>query len=243
MKIKKVDRLCVPDIGSGYVQCAFEDWESEGSQKIYGVRSSCAETLVQENFYKLILGVGGCCSYRDLMRDDPSVWISLLDELESLKVDLNHSIKVPCHLMKHFEINNKSIRLQNPIVMGSDEILPSSSDIKFIFRPLVDGIVSFLKEQLRAEPNVKRLFVVGGYVKHVHIMDEIRRSFPYLRIDMPKNPGSAVCKGAVALGLKSYFEFQAGVVKNVPLHSECGEPGTIHDGGKRYGCPNLCDNL
>lgn len=77
-------------------------------------------------------------------------------------------------------------------------------------------------------------------MKHVYLMEEIRKSFPNLRIDMPKNPGSAVCKGAVALGLKLHFEFQAALVKDAPLHSESGGPGTSHNGGKRYGCPNLC---
>ena len=246
VNMRKGDRLCVLDIGGGNVQCVFEDWEGadkgsyEGTQKVYGARSSCAESLVQENFLKFLLGEGGCCNYSQLMRDDPSVRISVLDELESLKVDLNHSLKIPCHLIKYLETNNRRIGLQNSTVIGSDELLPSSSDIKFIFKPRVDAVISFLQEQLQSEPNVKRLFVVGGYVKHVYLMEEIRKSFPNLRIDMPKNPGVAVCKGAVALGLKLHFEFQAALVKDAPLHSESGGPGTSHNGGKRYGCPNLC---
>lgn len=254
VNMKKGDRLCVLDVGGGNVQCIFEEWEGanqwsyEGStQKIYGARSLCIESLVQKEFLNFILGEDGCYSCRQLLRDDPSVRISLLDELESLKVDLNHSIRIPCHLMTQIVGNRTRNHLENSTVMGDhhgnqcsglntqpiDELCPSSSDTKSIFKPLVDGVLSFLQEQLQSKPTVKRLFVVGGYAKHVYLMDEIRKSFPKLKIDMPKNPGSAVCKGAVALGLKAYFEFQAGLLKDTSLNSEGGEQGTNPDVGKR----------
>jgi hypothetical protein len=255
VNMKKGDRLCVLDVGSGNIQCVVEDWEGscqwsyDDTQKIYGVRPACVESLVQENFVKFILGKEyGCSSFRQLLRGDPSVWMSLLDELEALKVDMNHSIKIPSNIMMHFEKSNLSNRLQNPTVTGdqngsqcalnythpSDELLPSSLDTKSIFKPLVDRVVSFLQEQLQFEPNVQRLFVVGGYVKHVYFMEEIRKAFPHLRIDIPKNPGSAVCKGAVALGLKLYFESQAGLVPDASFNSsQGGEQGTNHDDMKR----------
>lgn len=148
-------------------------------------------------------------------------------------------------MIEHFESTCTCNRLEKSIVLSdhhgsqcalyftqpSDELVPSSSDTKFIFKPLVDGVISFLHQQLQSEPNVKRLFVVGGYGKHAYLVEEIRKSFPNLRIDVPKNPGSATCKAAVALGLQSYFEFQAGLVTHSSLNSEGGEEGTYHGGG------------
>lgn len=86
VNMKLGDRLCVLDAGGGNVQCVFENWEGsgqwkyDGTRKVYGVRPSCVESLVQENFLKLVLGdKHGCYSFRQLMRDDPSVSVALLD--------------------------------------------------------------------------------------------------------------------------------------------------------------------
>lgn len=65
------------------------------------------ESLVQDNFLIFILGKEHeCSSKRQLMGDDPSVWTSLLDELDSLKADLNRSIKIPSSIMMHFGSSN-----------------------------------------------------------------------------------------------------------------------------------------
>ncbi|KAG0558500.1 hypothetical protein KC19_10G033100 [Ceratodon purpureus] len=258
VNLKKGDRFCVLDVGSGNLQCVFEDWDVPGqrnhddTKQIYGVKPSFVESHVQENFLNYILAKKNGCSlstYVQLLRDDPSVWLSLLEELDSLKVDLNHSVKIPSKIMMHHESVDSCNCLSSPTATRdhhdtqcalndtqlSDELLLSPSDMKFIFMPLVDGVVSFLQEHLQSEPNVKRLFVVGGYVKHVYFMEEIRKSFPNLRIDMPKNPGSAICKGAVALGLQLYFEFQAGLVADASSKSEGGGQGSDHNDKKSNG--------
>lgn len=78
--------------------------------------------------------------------------------------------------------------------------------------------------------------MVGGYAKHGYVMEEIKRSFPDFIIDIPRNPGSAVCKGAVAIGLKSYHsQFQTRTQQDSSSNSEGGrEEANLDSGDKGY---------
>lgn len=245
VKIQKGDMVCVLDVGGANVQCVFEDWNDVArSQKIYGASSYSANSLVEENFLKFICGEDGCDSCRQHWNANPLLRMSLLNELETLKIDQCLSIKIPCHMMEPFDNinwhNHQFDRLRVldylEIFQPYNERLLTSRDTDFIFKPLVDGVVSFLGEQLqKAKPNiVKRLFVVGGYAKHDYLVKQIKKSFLDLVINTPRNPGSAVCKGAVALGLRQYYRFKVRTQQDGSSNSEGGGQGTNPDGGTRY---------
>jgi hypothetical protein len=226
--LEKGDKICVLDVGSGNVQCVFEDWDdAELAQSTYGVNSSSAESLIKENFLKFVHGKVHSSSGQ-FSDADPPLNVPLLDaDLGYLKANPSGSIFVPCRKRKCAASNDTGIHLK-----------VSSSDWKSIFKPLVDEVVSFLQEQLqeRKPINVKQLFVVGGYAKHGYVMEEIKRSFPDFIIDIPRNPGSAVCKGAVAIGLKFYYsQFQTRTQQDSSSNSEGGGEEANLDGGTRYG--------
>lgn len=211
--LEKGDKICVLDVGSGnvhmYSACALHH---PNLQKHKIIPGTCP----------LICGKVGFSSGQSSDADS-SLYISLLDaDLEYLKADPSHSIHFPCCV----DSNDTDIHFDI-----------SSSYRESIFKPLVDEVVSFLQEQLQEKKllNVKRLFVVGGYAKHGYLMKEIKKSFPGFIIDTPRNPGSAVCKGAVALGLMRYSQFQARTQQNNSSNSEGGGAESNLDGGTRYG--------
>ncbi|KAG0577222.1 hypothetical protein KC19_5G140400 [Ceratodon purpureus] len=226
--LEKGDKICVLDVGSGNVQCVFEDWNDiERTQNTYGATPSSAESLVNEKFYEFIRRKVGS-SNGQFLDTDPSVYRSLLDaELEYLKAHPNDTIQIPCCKTNRVASND----------MAVTHLGISSSDWEFIFKPLVDKVVSFLREQLQDQKkptNVKRLFIVGGYARHAYLIKEIKKSFPGFIIDPPlRSPGSAICKGAVALGLMLYSHYQARTQQDSSSNSEGDGKETNLDGGRR----------
>ncbi|KAG0616685.1 hypothetical protein M758_5G134300, partial [Ceratodon purpureus] len=226
--LEKGDKICVLDVGSGNVQCVFEDWnDTERTQNTYGATPSSAESLVNQNFYKFIRRKVGS-SNGQFLDADPSVYRSLLDaELEYLKAHPNDTINIPCCKTNRVHSND----------MAVTHLGISSSDWEFIFKPLVDEVVSFLRKQLQDQEkptNVKQLFIVGGYAKHAYLIKEIKKSFPGFIIDPPlRSPGSAICKGAVALGLMLYSDNQARTQQDGSPNSEGDGKETNLDGGRR----------
>ena len=181
-----LERICVLDVGSGNVQCVFEDWNSEGrAQGIYGANSHYA-----------CIPAG------------------------SHHLDNSIAMADPC------DLNNMQLR---------NDLCASSSHTELNFKPLVDRVVSFLQGQLQTtcQSNVKRLFVVGGYAKE--IMKEIKKSFPDFVFKTPRSSGSAVCEGAVALGLMHLdSQFQARTQQDGSSSSEGGGQNSNLDDGRRY---------
>lgn len=114
--LKKDDRICTLDVGSGNVQCIFEYWDdAERSQNLYGARSSRTEILVEENFLDFICVYVGYSSGRQLKeklaQTHPSLLISLYNDLEILKVDSSTSVTQPfnCFKMKFIQFVDCSI--------------------------------------------------------------------------------------------------------------------------------------
>jgi len=79
----------------------------------------------------------------------------------------------------------------------------TEQDLKSIFDPVVDDILSLIAAQLKQVPDIKVMFVVGGFAGSPYLMRRIRARFDgeVAHIVSPPAPGSAIVQGAVSLAL------------------------------------------
>lgn len=79
----------------------------------------------------------------------------------------------------------------------------TEQDLKAIFDPVVDEILELIAAQLTQVPDIKVMFVVGGFAGSPYLMRRIRARFSneVAHIVSPPAPGSAIVQGAVSLAL------------------------------------------
>lgn len=83
-----------------------------------------------------------------------------------------------------------------------DELELNNGDMKQILDPVVDQIVQLISVNV-VRSNIKVIMVVGGFSASPYVMDKINHAFSddVKVIINPPEPGSAICHGAVLMGL------------------------------------------
>jgi hypothetical protein len=105
----------------------------------------------------------------------------------------NYQVKelTKCIKWKAYE-TERGNTLDDPSKVGLTE-----QDLKSIFDPVVDKILELIDAQLAQVPDIKAMFVVGGFAGSPYLMKRIQAHFP--DIVYPPNPNTAIVQGAVSL--------------------------------------------
>ena len=207
------DKVLVADVGGGIVDIVVQEL-SETADRVYQVKELtessgglCGGTFVDESFMRFISKKIECLE-EFLRTDFPSYRTNLLRDWEHHKRSFGHeslantNLAITLHpkLASKWEEYERKRRGVQPRENYA-EIELSQRDMESIFDPVVDEILELITAQLTQVPDVKVIFVVGGFAGSPYLIRRIRARFKgdVQHIVCPPNPGAAVCQGAVSL--------------------------------------------
>ena len=207
------DKILVADVGGGTVDIVVQ--ELVGNSHHYQVRELtessgglCGGTFVDESFMRFLSKKVGCLD-EFLRKDYPSYKTRLLKDWEEIKCAFGHEM-MSNEDTKDITLHNKlaakweayEAERGNPL-QDSSVVELREQDLKSIFDPVVDKILELISAQLKQVPDVKVMFIVGGFAGSPYLMQRIRARFSgeITHIVSPPAPGSAIVQGAVSLAL------------------------------------------
>ncbi|PKY42803.1 actin-like ATPase domain-containing protein [Rhizophagus irregularis] len=103
------------------------------------------------------------------------------------------------------EINEKEREI---LVKSEWQIEINFTDIKNMFDPVIDKILSLIRGQLdKSEKKCSAIFLVGGFSESKYLQYRIRREFCKIpNISVPPHPTTSVVKGGVLYGLEEIIK-------------------------------------
>jgi hypothetical protein len=210
LNLQKGDKLLVVDIGGGTSDIV--EWVGDDdSYRVREVTRStggfCGGTYVDRNFITFMSQKIGCLF--EYFQQNPAYKSDLLNKWEYVKQTFGDpciigddiELQLPRKLARAWEDQEREQGL--PERESYDEIELSHSEMKAIFDPVVDENLDLIAAQLLHTCDIKVMLVVDDFAGSPYLMTRIKNSFAgeVQRIISPPNPGSAVCKGAVALAM------------------------------------------
>ncbi|KAG0604109.1 hypothetical protein M758_10G145700 [Ceratodon purpureus] len=207
------DKIFVADVGGGTLDIVVQELVGDGrSYQVKELTESsgglCGEAFIDESFMRFLSKKIGCLN-EFLRKDYPSYKDRLLKDWEDHKCDFGHELISNTDTQEftlHPKLSRKWEEYETaqglpPRSNGYNEIELTQEDMKSIFDPVVDQILELIAAQLMQVPNIKVMFVVGGFAGSPYLIQRIRARFlrDVQHIVCPPNPGSAVCEGAVSL--------------------------------------------
>ncbi|KAG0560058.1 hypothetical protein KC19_10G151200 [Ceratodon purpureus] len=207
------DKILVADVGGGTVDVVVQELVGDGrSYQVKELTESsgglCGGAFIDESFMRFLLKKIGCLN-EFLRKDYPSYKTRLLKDWEHHKCAFGHELISNTdtkEITLHAKLSRKWEEYETaqglpPRADGYSEIELTEEDMKSIFDPVVDEILELIAAQLMQVPNIKVMFVVGGFAGSPYFIQRIRARFlrDVQHIVCPQNPGSAVLQGAVSL--------------------------------------------
>jgi hypothetical protein len=206
------DKILVADVGGGTVDIVVQELIATGrSYKVKELTESsgglCGGTFVDESFMRFLSKRIPCLD-EFLRKDFPSYRTRLLKDWEDHKCGFGHELmsntdtkEITLHAKLSRKWEEYDMLQGLPPQSNYSEIELTQQDMQSIFDPVVDEILELIATQLMLVPDIKVMFVVGGFAGSPYLIQRIRARFlrDVQHIVCPQNPGSAVCQGAVSL--------------------------------------------
>ncbi|KAM0091075.1 hypothetical protein ACP6JD_005519 [Aspergillus fumigatus] len=173
-----------------------------------GTGGKCGSTAVDRNFYKLMSDRFGDAFDR-LPRKRKSPGSEFMRKFEIIKRDFGNSDEDTT-----FELPlNMTVDNPDPEFFDEEErlVLISSADLRSIFDPVIERIVSLVRQQIadaRQETGkdvINRIVLVGGFGDSEYLRKAFRSSFEStgkITITVPDSPQAAIVQGAALRGLE-----------------------------------------
>ena len=171
---------------------------------------------VNQQFESLLDELFGAEKIKKYREQNPSDWISLMNEFEGKKrgkrildSGLMTNIRLPRSFVSMVN-QSRSPAMKNygdrEVKLKNNEYLSLSSGMmKKLFTPVVERIKNHLKT-LKAKPRlskVQTVLLVGGFADSVFLQEEIKKEFSQgCRVLIPHHANTAVVQGAVIFGKK-----------------------------------------
>jgi hypothetical protein len=206
------DKILVADVGGGTVDIVVQ--ELVGNSQNYQVKELtessgglCGGTFIDESFLRFFSKRVPCLD--EFLKVYPSYKTRLLKDWEEIKCAFGHEMMSDGDT-KDIVLHNKLAAKWEAYETERGNELDDSSvvelteqDLKAIFDPVVDEILELIAAQLTQVPDIKVMFVVGGFAGSPYLMRRIRARFSseVAHIVSPPAPGSAIVQGAVSLAL------------------------------------------
>lgn len=222
----------------------------------------CGGTSVDNAFLQMIVKILGAPMINLLKQEDPSAYLDLLREFETVKrkIDPTTSGKVnftiPCATInslceKHQNESLISMIQASPfadqITLRGDKLRVDADVMKKLFEKTINNIIKLVKDILRkpTAQDVPLLLLVGGFAECPLIQSAMKKEFSNKRIIIPEESGLSVLKGAVLFGHKPDYiasrvmRFSYGTDLNEPFNPELHPPSRkkIVNGEER--CRNI----
>ncbi|KAJ7539870.1 hypothetical protein O6H91_11G112700 [Diphasiastrum complanatum] len=210
LKLEKGDKVLVADIGGGTVDIVVHEIASISyPHKVREIsRSSgglCGGSFVDLSFFKFLSERIGCFSQFAIENAAEKVMIAKHWDYHKYEFDgssCSVCLDLPGKLAAAWEAYDAS-RAHGIIspAQSYDEINLTEKDMKKIFDPVVGKILALVDNAIVSD--LKALMLVGGFSSSPYLMRRIQEKFGERvgEIIRPPNPGSAVCSGAVTLGI------------------------------------------
>ncbi|GFF52593.1 heat shock 70 kDa protein 12A [Aspergillus udagawae] len=173
-----------------------------------GIGGKCGSTAVDRNFYQLMSDRFGD-AFDNLPTKRKSPGSEFMKRFEIIKRDFGNSDEETT-----FELPlNMTVANPEPEFFDEEErlVLISSADLHSIFDPVIDKIVSLVRQQIadaRKETGkdiINRIVLVGGFGDSEYLRKAIRSSFGStgkITITVPDSPQAAIVQGAALRGLE-----------------------------------------
>ena len=213
LSLNAQDKILVADLGGGTVDIVVQELVGDGrSYQVKELTESsgglCGGTFVDESFMRFLSKKIGCLD-EFLRKDYPSYETRLLMDWEEIKCDFGYEMMLNGDT-KDIVLHNKLAAKweayeteRGNVIEDSSVVELTEEDLKSIFDPVVDDVLRLIEAQLTQVPDIKVMFVVGGFAGSPYLMQRIRARFSgeVTHIVSPPGPGSAIVQGAVSLAL------------------------------------------
>ncbi|KAL3478805.1 hypothetical protein BJX99DRAFT_223928 [Aspergillus californicus] len=173
-----------------------------------GIGGKCGSTAVDRNFYQLMSDrFGEAFDNLPLKRKSPGS--EFMKKFEVIKRDFGHSDE-----QTSFELPlNMTLPEPNPEYFDDEElfVILSSDDLRAIFTPVIDQILSLVRQQITDAQNdarkdiINRIILVGGFGDSEYLRKSFRSQFGSdgeIAITVPDSPQAAIVQGAALRGLQ-----------------------------------------
>ncbi|GIJ81658.1 hypothetical protein Asppvi_000157 [Aspergillus pseudoviridinutans] len=173
-----------------------------------GIGGKCGSTAVDRNFYKLMSDRFGD-AFDNLPTKRKGPGSEFMKKFEIIKRDFGNSDEETT-----FELPlNMTVANPDPEFFDEEErlVLISSADLRSIFDPVIEQIVSLVRQQIadaRKETGkdiINRIVLVGGFGDSEYLRKAFRTSFGStgkITITVPDSPQAAIVQGAALRGLE-----------------------------------------
>lgn len=182
----------------------------------------CGGTSVDNAFIQMMVKILGAPLINLLKQDDPSAYLDLLREFETVKRKIESTTSgkvnftIPCATIntlceKHQNESLSSMIQASPfaeqITLRGDKLRVDADVMKNLFQKTINNIIRLVKDILRKPTarDVPLLLLVGGFAECPLIQSAMKKEFSNKRIIIPEESGLSVLKGAVLFGHKPDF--------------------------------------
>ena len=179
----------------------------------------CGGTSIDNAFIQMIIKILGAPMISLLKQEDPTAYLDLLREFETVKRKIETDTKGKVNFTIPFATINslceshqsetlssmiQSSPFASIITLRGDKMRIDSDVMKSLFEETINNIVSLVKDVLRkpAVKDVHLLLFVGGFAECPLVQSAMKTNFPNKRILIPEEAGLSVLKGAVLFGHK-----------------------------------------
>jgi hypothetical protein len=207
------DKILLTDVSHGTIKMVVQELV-DGRLQNYQVKELtkcsnglCGETCLDESFLRFLSKRIPCLD--EFLRNDyPSYKTRLLEDWEEIKYAFGQEkmfdtvVNIDLHptLAAKWEAyeTERGNTLDDPCL---DNVELTKQDLKSIFDPVVDKILELIDAQLAQVPDVKAMFIVGGFASSPYLMKRIQTYFGgrVPNIVCPSNPNTTIVQGAVSL--------------------------------------------
>ena len=214
-------KYMVIDLGGGTADITVHEKMSNGHLKelCHASGGDCGGTSIDNAFIQMIVKILGEPMIKFLKQKDPSAYLDLLREFETVKrrIETDTTGKVnmtipfttinslcESHQDETFSSMIQSSPFASKIALRGDKMRVDADVMKSLFDKTINKIVFLIKDVLRkpAAKNVPLLLLVGGFAECPLVQAAIKRNFPNKRIIIPEDADISVLKGAVLFGHK-----------------------------------------
>ncbi|XP_076100919.1 heat shock 70 kDa protein 12A-like [Mytilus galloprovincialis] len=214
-------KYMVIDLGGGTADITVHEKLEGGHLKelCHASGGDCGGTSVDNAFVQMIVKILGAPLINLLKQEDPSAYLDLLREFETVKRKIESTTSgkvnftVPCATIntlceKHQNESLKSMieasPFANQIALRGDKLRVDAKIMKNLFSSTVNNIIKLVKDVLRKSVvrDVPLLLLVGGFAECPLIQTAMKKEFTNKRIVIPEEAGLSVLKGAVLFGHK-----------------------------------------
>ncbi|KAF4216546.1 hypothetical protein CNMCM8980_001983 [Aspergillus fumigatiaffinis] len=213
-----------------------------------GIGGKCGSTAVDRNFYKLMSDRFGH-AFDNLLTKRKSPGSDFMKKFEIIKRDFGTSDEDTT-----FELPlNMTVANPDPEFFDEEErlVLISSADLRSIFDPVIEQIVSLVQQQIadaRKETGkdiINRIVLVGGFGDSEYLRKAFKSSFGStgkIIITVPDSPQAAIVQGAALRGLEGlqsttkrcrrHYGFSRGIPFRAGIDSELNAYYYLYSGEK-----------